>query len=1284
MHSSVFCRSELVLTRLAAALLLTLLTSGVAQAQTGITDAFNRPDSSSLGAATSGQSWDLYAGSWGIQGGAAAPLSTFGLVAANAGASNLDVSVRLAHTGNEFWLVLRLQDGANYWRFGRSGGAYVLQHIENNSIVSPESTDFATVMPAAGDVIGCQTRADLIDCRVNGVLVTRTAKATGATATRAGLSVYSSSDTRFDDFAATPSAGSDLLISTSGPAQIDFGAVGSWTTTIRNIGVSAASSSVLVFTPPASVSNISVQGATCNVVSAEWRCTLGSIAASQTVTATLQGTAPNTLQQLVFQSRVEQVAGEVYTSNNMGSRTTQTRAPLAPGTILSDSFNRADGPLGSTDTQQAWSMLAGSMSIVGSAAQTGSSFVLSSVDTFQGSGDLTTTVVAPSSEFWVILRLSDGANYWRFGRWQGQAYQLQRIKANGAAFFTTLATVTPAAGDVVRCVYWLDQLECRVNNVVVARATDDFNQTASRVGYSSYQAPGARFDQLLVMQPPPVTDLGVSVTGPLSLRSGEIGSWSIALRNLGTNSTAGNTNLFVTVPSNLGGTGLSGAPCTFEGSQHRCVIGPIASGGIGTVALSGVAPNMVGTLSIAASTPAVSGEASSSNNAQTLVATVRQQIPSNALIVDTFDRPNSSSLGAADTGQVWTVHSGFPTVISNETVLGSGFVLATLNSGVANADIRTLVTSLASEFWMVVRMSDTQNYWRFGRWQDGPYQLQQIRNNGLGAPSVQVLATVQPAAGDQLTCRTSAFLIECAVNNVAVVRTSDSFNRTATRVGFSGYNSTPARLDEFVVVHQPAGPDLSVIVQAPSVALVNQNHNVLVRVRNNGDSTASSSQLVVTLSAGVTVIQTPLSCSASSQQITCSIGQALSPSVQEDFNFTLRKSQTGSLTANAQAAVANDIFPSDNAAAWSTSVMTPESGIFDSFTRPDTTSGLGSTLTGQAWTATSGTFRIQGNRARAGNAGALATIDTGSAFGTLEVTLESDAHAAGVAFRVVDANNYYRLAADENGNYKITKVVNGVAQNLQYYILRHATPVQAGDLIRVVSRPDDGMFVAVNGRHIIDAGDQQFMHASRWGLLGLNATGAFRSFVWVPQMRGFATVDNFSGINGYPLIQPNSGVFYHWIRWAGYEWTYQNGRARLADNGYSISTLDTSSELGTTTVKVIQPGSGGFIVFRYLENGNYFRFGYENGSAYTVEYLTADHMTTAMPVSVQNLATRFPAANDLIEVRQAANGTVETVVNGVVTHRFVDTTSGFRSTLTGLSGNDMTVQFDDFTHTPLP
>src|SRR5690606_16982328 len=246
---------------------------------------------------------------------------------------------------------------------------------------------------------------------------------------------------------------------------------------------------------------------------------------------TTHGTAPWELEQLVIESAVVPTGADGVAGNNIA---TVVAASLPSGARVYDTFDRSNGAAGKADTGQQWVSHAAPLRIADGRAALDHAFLLSSVDAGSSMGDMRATVHNPGGEFWIIFRLSDSSNYWRFGRWPGEAYQLQRIMANAATVYARMATLTPAEGDLLRCIYAVDQIECSVNGVAVARVTDSFNETATRIGLSGAAAGATQFDELLVGAPPPITDAAVSVTGPRTLRAHETGTWQVAVRNRGT------------------------------------------------------------------------------------------------------------------------------------------------------------------------------------------------------------------------------------------------------------------------------------------------------------------------------------------------------------------------------------------------------------------------------------------------------------------------------------------------------------------------------------------------------------------------------------------------------------------------------------------------------------------------------------------------------------------------------------------------------------------------------
>jgi hypothetical protein len=103
--------------------------------------------------------------------------------------------------------------------------------------------------------------------------------------------------------------------------------------------------------------------------------------------------------------------------------------------------------------------------------------------------------------------------------------------------------------------------------------------------------------------------------------------------------------------------------------------------------------------------------------------------------------------------------------------------------------------------------------------------------------------------------------------------------------------------------------------------------------------------------------------------------------------------------------------------------------ISDTYTRGDNAASLGATETGQLYSLPNGgTFGISGNQAYNPSAQAdkMAVVQSGAADCTVGITIAvlGAASGAGIYFRVVDANNWWRFVFD-GSNYTLRKVVAG-------------------------------------------------------------------------------------------------------------------------------------------------------------------------------------------------------------------------------------------------------------------
>lgn len=1253
-----------------------------------VSDTFTRANSSALGVADSGQTWTAHYGSASIENGAARLGSSFVLATLDSGKSKGDAEVKLIEPANEFWLIVRFINDANYWRFGRwQGGAYQLQQITGNALGAPQIQPGATVQPAAGDVLRCVLNSPGLTCSVNGSVIATTTDAFGATATRIGLSGYLAANARFDNLNMTASDPPDLSVRLDGPAFIYAGSSISWTATVQNIGTGTAQSAELRMQPPASHPNLTLQGAACTPDGSAYRCPVGTLGpqATTTVTATLFSTA-GASSALTLTATAPAVAGETDTSQNAASLTTHIRTPIPADALVVHTFTHPNGTvLAQTNTAHQWTHHAEAFTVQNGYAAPGSGFSLSTLDTGTSTNETSFLVVQPAQEFWLITRFENTSNYWRFGRWQNQGYQLQQVSGGSLAnpSITSLATVQATAGDTISCNVTPALLECAVNRVPIVRTSATGGNNATRIGISSYLSAAARFEDLVVTGPPPPPDLGVTLSGPVILNTATAGTWTATVRNHAA-APAPAVEMVLTPPPGLTQISVSGPSCTPVGSDWKCLIGTMTPGQTATVQLNGVTPAVGGRIHTTASIAVRSGESNTANNQASFPTNVRNpEGGDNTQLYDSFDRPNSPSLGVATTGQTWVTHAGAFSIVGGQASSGQSFSLVSIDAAESTLDITASLLTTPLEFWLILRFQDNQNYWRFGRRDNSAYQLQQVRAGAIAAPSITTLATILPTPGDILNCTSSANGISCSVNGAAVATTTNQDGQSSTRLGLSAFGSSTAKFDDLLVLGPPPVPNPAVSVNAPNHALVGQPHPVDIVVRNAGRAPSGSGSLQVTLPASLSVTTPPSNCTGQGAAFTCSV-PGLAPSATAQFTFSLTATGPVASTGTASISVPGDAVALDNQASWTTWAHTTGGDtVIDGFDRPDTTSGLGLSLTQQPWADLAPGFRILNGQAVAPSTGARAGVNPGFAYGTLEAVLGPNAATTGLLFRIANSNNYYRLAADENGYYALRKVINGSVQSLQFGYVREQVRPSPGDVVRLVTRPDDGVFVMVNGQQILDFGDPALMEETGWGIASVGGPASVDQFVVTNRMEGLETIDNFELPDGLELQQPTSGARYQWRPWLGSPWIHLTARARPTSSEYTYTWIDTSTEQASVSVKVPQFGSGAWAIFRVNEISNtYFRFG-KTGAAYAVEFMQHGSPGT-LPVTVQTLASPTPQNGDVLRVNQFPDGTVECSVNGVVTHRFVDNTTNFRWTLYGLASEGPQAAFDDFHVTLFP
>jgi hypothetical protein len=133
-------------------------------------------------------------------------------------------------------------------------------------------------------------------------------------------------------------------------------------------------------------------------------------------------------------------------------------------------------------------------------------------------------------------------------------------------------------------------------------------------------------------------------------------------------------------------------------------------------------------------------------------------------------------------------------------------------------------------------------------------------------------------------------------------------------------------------------------------------------------------------------------------------------------------------------------------------------------------------------TTTEGWSVINGEVALAGAAGSsLALTDLGSSDGVVHVTMPSIANDTGLAFRVVDAGNYWAVAAAPGyATWNLIKVIEGVPEIVANTDI---SPIDAYTTVGVVLAADR-VSVLLNGRVFAEVEDTTHQEGTFGGLFG--------------------------------------------------------------------------------------------------------------------------------------------------------------------------------------------------------
>ena len=166
---------------------------------------------------------------------------------------------------------------------------------------------------------------------------------------------------------------------------------------------------------------------------------------------------------------------------------------------------------------------------------------------------------------------------------------------------------------------------------------------------------------------------------------------------------------------------------------------------------------------------------------------------------DTFNRPDDATgLGTATSGGTYTQVSADRIGISSNRAYNtnSNNCRAHADLGRPNFSAALAVHTPGSQFYLMFRFTDNNNYWRLGVTSiGGTLALQRI-----GGGAVQSTQQVGPVvvAGDVIAVNCVQNSIEIVYNGAIVATALDTFNSSATRVGIQASGAVTSFLDSLV------------------------------------------------------------------------------------------------------------------------------------------------------------------------------------------------------------------------------------------------------------------------------------------------------------------------------------------------------------------------------------------------------------------------------------------------------------------------------------------------------
>lgn len=166
--------------------------------------------------------------------------------------------------------------------------------------------------------------------------------------------------------------------------------------------------------------------------------------------------------------------------------------------------------------------------------------------------------------------------------------------------------------------------------------------------------------------------------------------------------------------------------------------------------------------------------------------------------------------------------------------------------------------------------------------------------------------------------------------------------------------------------------------------------------------------------------------------------------------------------------------------------------VFDNFNRPDNVESLGSSQIGQVWTPIRGVWGIEENQAYVpnGTSDAIAYVETSKTDVSISVDIFGSGTAeAGIYFRVVDANNWFRFITPKSGTSYLQKRVSGITTTIAQGTFGISIPCN----LKVTTKSDGAIEVFANDVSKLTRTDTALTTATKHGI-GFGAGNAGYKF----------------------------------------------------------------------------------------------------------------------------------------------------------------------------------------------